>query len=160
VDRSVILGRALGVVLAGAGLLATQGVASQRSSAATPCPNGQTHRNHRFTEKGWRVTIGLDPCVPEPDARRILRAIDESRLVNRQPAGAADGRLHDIPKIDVRQVLSIALADERERAVAPHARYVVMTRTSAPSAAASGLSLLVSVLGDDVEAHFVTSWIE
>jgi len=56
----------------------------------------------------------------------------------------------------MRQVLSIALADERERQVAPHARYVVTIRTSA----ASGLSLLVSVVGNDVQAHFVTAWIE
>ena len=144
-------------MLADSGPLTSPLVARQdrSSTIAPPCPTGQTHRNRRLTEKDWRVTIGLDPCVPEPDAHRILRAINNNRLVNRQPAGAA-GRLLDIPKIEVSQVLSIAVATEHELRVAPQARYVVTTRTSI----LSGLLLLVSVRGDDVDAHFVTAWVE
>ena len=163
--KNIALFCVVGTILVHLGLLApTQSLASgQRTSSALTCARGQAHRQRRFAEKGWSVTIGLDPCVSEPDARRILRAISEAHLVNRQPetvGGAASGRRPDLPNVQVSQVLSIGLVEERVREVAPSAQYSVMTRTSAPSAGARGLYLLVSILGENVEVYLVSGWLE
>ena len=163
--RNIALFCVVGTILVHLGLVAArQSFASgQRTSSALTCARGQVHRQRRFAEKGWRVTIGLDPCVSEPDARRILRAISDARLVNRQPetvGGAASGRRPDLPNVQVSQVLYIALVEERLREVAPSARYAVMTRTSALSAGAQGLFLLVSILGENVEVYLVSGWLE
>jgi hypothetical protein len=154
----------LSTMLADAGVQAREpsNPPAQEPRSPSACEKGQPHQERQLADKGWRIKIYLDPCVTEPDARRILSAIRESRLVDRQlenPARVSTGR-QDIPKVGITQVLSIALSDERELEVAPGARYTVIIRTSARSAPPAGLYLLVSVRGNEVEAHYLGGWLE
>ena len=155
----------LGAVLAGATLQAgvQRNAFAQRTSSPSACVKGQRHQKRRLADKGWRAEIYLDPCVPELDARRILSAINDSRLVDKQLENRArtSGAPQEIPKFGIKQVLWIASTEERVLAeVAPDASYTVMIRTSAVAASPAGLYLLVSVRGSGVEVHYVGGWLE
>ena len=45
---------------------------------------GEPHELKRISGRDWEVRIGLDPCVSVADAKKILGAINEKRMVNRQ----------------------------------------------------------------------------
>jgi len=163
--RKMIIAAAaiLGAMLGGASPQAEvppKALAQQTSSSA--CIKGQPHQKRRLADKGWRITIYLDPCVPELDARRILTAIRDGRLVDKQLESRArtNGGRQDIPKIGIQQVLWIAFTEERVSEVAPDAPFSVMIRTTAQSAPPAGLYLLVSVHANEVEVHYVGGWLE
>ena len=126
----------LGAMLVDSGVLAAApSVGSEQPAPSTAArAKGQAHRQRKFSGKGWRVTIGLDPCVPESEARRILRAIGELRFIDRrtQSPNEGAGRRPEIPVVRVNQVLLIELADERLLEATPNARYNVHDEDDRP----------------------------
>jgi hypothetical protein len=94
------------------------------------------------------------------DARKILSAIHDNRLVNRQlpatPGITAGPR--PVPQLRMSQILSIELADERQFETVPEARVALSARNVTSSV--SGLTFLLTLRGDDVELRLVSEWIE
>ena len=154
----------LGALLAlTAGVVAGQSPspAPRRSEADALCAaRQQSHETKRMSGRGWRAKIGLDPCVSMADARKILSAIHDKRLQDRQrpatPGLTAGPR--PVPDLRMSQILWIALADDRQFEAVPEARVVVSTRDVTSST--SGLTLFLAVRGDDVELRLVSGWIE
>ena len=132
-----------------------------RSDADALCADkAAPHQSKSLSGRGWQVRIGLDPCVSIVDAKKVLSAIHDKRLVNRQlpstPGITAGPR--PLPEPRLAQILSIALSDERHLATVPEGRLTVMT--GGASSSRSGLVLLVAVRGDDVELYLVSDWME
>ena len=158
----------MGFVL-GALILMSAVVAAHQSAptgrvgdADTLCAKkGEPHELKRISGRDWRVRIGLDPCVSVTDAKKILGAINEKRMVNRQrpfAQGTCAGQPPTVPELRMAQILSIELSNERWLEVVPEGRFTVMTRNAASSL--SGLFLLVAIREDDVELYRVSCWIE
>lgn len=146
---------------------AESGTGIQRSDSTSAC-TVEKSRDRRLEERrlegrGWVTTIRLDPCVPEPVARRIAGAINSGRLVNRQAervrSQGSTGR-PPIPRVRLRQVRAIRLVDPSEMELAPGARYAVSTVAIPRPATPEGLVLLVEIRRDDVELHSVLTWQE
>jgi hypothetical protein len=124
-------------------------LSSQTTNGDARCkPSESVYRPRRLREGDWEQTIQVDVCVPDDDALRIVLAIRDRQLVNRQHITFDDESLRrpTLPSVDLSQVIGIQAAGRP----GGKSRQYFITLVETPGRL-EHLRLLVNALSEQVE---------
>ena len=122
---------------------------SQTTNGDARCKASESvYRPRRLREGDWEHTTPVDVCVPDEDALRIVLAIRDRQLVNRQHITFDDESLRrpTLPSVDLSEVIDIQAAGRPS----DKSRSYFITLVETPGRL-EHLRLLVSVFDGRVE---------